>query len=496
MNKAFYTAIFFIALTACTGKKGSGPVDIFSSDRYSWEELDKRTVPQWFDDAKFGIMIHWGPSSVLGLRRGNNYAEWAPRDMYSDGKDFFNNYLDEKYGAHPPDFGYKDFIPLFRAENWDPSAWADLFERAGARYVTMTAEHHDGYAMWDSELTEWCASKIGPGRDLVGDLGIELRKRGIRYAPSYHRERHPSFFAQEMYVVKSDPVPEIAEEIIKMPAATGLYGPFEYSDEFIRDYVARWKEIERKYKPDFMWLDDVPLFYWTEESKNHPQTQKFRNAFLNMIGDYFRAADEWGKDVYLNNKGRHKNWPDGPGCLEMDNMNVDSIAEKWENPATLGTSYGYARDEDTNNAYRSPEDLIHLLCDVVSKNGNLLLNIGPRADGTIPDGMKKRLLAIGEWLQVNGEAIYGTRPWRSFKQEDPDIRFTHKHGFLYAISLEKPSEPFYLNLNGDISPDEIKEVYILGMKEKVEWKPGDKRIKIFPPESIEGKHAWTFKIQL
>jgi alpha-L-fucosidase len=494
LKKLLISILTGALIFGCSGRKNPNPELNQKVNKYTWESLKERPVPKWFDDAKFGIMIHWGPYSVIGHRKGDDYAEWIPYHMYHDGKTFFYDYFKDTYGAHPPEFGYKDIIPLFKAEHWDPDAWAELFYEAGARYVTITAEHHDGYALWDSDLTNWCATKIGPMRDLVGDLGVAVRKKGIKYAPSYHRERHTSFFAEEMYIVKSQALPDIAEEIERMPEAADLYGPFDLSDAFIQDYVARWKEIEQKYKPDFMWIDDVPIFYWTEESKNHQQTQKFKNAFLNMIGDYFSASDEWGKEVYLNNKGKNKNWPDGPGCLEMDNLRLDSIAEKWENPATMGTSYGYAKDEEENEAYKSPTELIHLLCDVVSKNGNLLLNIGPRADGIIPDGMQKRLLAIGEWLKTNGEAIYGTRPWVKCKQDFPDLRFTEKPGVLYAISLEKPVKPFMILLDDSFDASAVKNITLLSMDHKIEWSLEGDGIKIFPPKDIQGDYAWVFKI--
>ncbi|MCP4313662.1 MAG: alpha-L-fucosidase [Bacteroidetes bacterium] len=493
MIKQLSALLFVILISACSGRKNQETTDQ-SADQYTWEDLKKRPVPLWFDDAKFGIMIHWGPYSVIGHRQGDNYAEWAPYHMYHD-HEYFYNYLEETYGAHPPEFGYKDFIPMFKAELWDPDAWAELFHQAGAKYITITAEHHDGYALWDSDITEWCATKTGPMRDLVGDLGEAVRKKGMKYAPSYHRERHNSYFAEEMYVVKSRALPDIAKEIEQMPSAADLYGPFELSDAFIQDYVARWKEIERKYKPDFMWIDDVPIFYKDDESKHHPQTQKFKDAYLNMIGDFFSASDEWGKEVYLNNKGFYKNWPEGPGCLEMDNLRLDSITEKWENPATMGTSYGYARDEEDGETFTSSTELVHLLCDVVSKNGNLLLNIGPRADGTIPDGMKERLLAIGEWLNTNGEAIYGSRPWVEFKQDFPDLRFTQKPGTLYAISMEKPVSPFIILLNDILDVNSLGKITLLGMDKELEWKPEGEGVKIFPPKDIKGKHAWVFKIE-
>lgn len=455
-----------------------------------WKSLKKIPIPSWFDDAKFGIFIHWGAYSVIGYKEGGKgYAEHVPKGMYRK-KDHYYPYLEKRFGAAPPEFGYKDMVAQFKAENWDPDEWARLFRDAGAKYVVLTGEHHDGYALWDSDLTPWCATKVGPMRDLVGDLGKAVRNYGMKYAPSYHRERHPGFFAKEVYAVSSTPQPDIEKEIELMPEAADLYGPFSYTDAFIEDYVARWKEIQDKYQPDFMWIDDVPIFYWTEESKNDPQTKKFKEAFKYMIADYFNAADEWGKEVYLNNKGGHLNFPEGIGCREKDNLKMDKIGPKWENPATLGTSFGYMKAEEDQDAYKSPTELIHLLCDVVSKNGNLLLNIGPRPDGTIPDGMQKRLLAIGEWLTVNGEAIYGTRPWKTFGQQDSQIRFTLKDNVLYAITLEKPDHPILIK-----SVKSCKSISLLGSNEEIKWENGDNGI-LLKPSDMSGKHAWVFKIEM
>ena len=227
----------------------------------SWESLQAMQVPAWFDDGKIGIFIHWGPYSAIGYRKGGRgYAEWVPRMIYRDAKHYYP-YLKERWGAQPPEFGYKDIIPEFTAANWDPAEWAKLFKEVGAHYVVLTAEHHDGWANWDSELTPWNAVDKGPKRDLVGDLGKAVRKQGLKYAPSYHRERHTGFFAKDQYVVYSEPIDDIAEEIKRDPQAALLYGPdFSYNKNYVDDYVARWKEIQEKYNPDMLWMDDFPIY--------------------------------------------------------------------------------------------------------------------------------------------------------------------------------------------------------------------------------------------
>ena len=468
---------------------------------YSWDSLKTHPVPKWFDDAKFGIFIHWGPYSVIGHRKGGSgYAEWTPRNMYKE-PDYYYPYLDERFGGHPPELGYKDIIKRFTAEHFDPQQWAELFEKAGARYVVPVAEHHDGFAMWDSELTPWCATKVGPMRDIIGELGGAVRARGMKYAPSYHRERHPGYYSQTIYAVHTTPFPDIAAEMEAIPETVKLYGPFDYSDAFIADYVARWKELQEKYRPDFMWLDHIPIFHkrWNKEEFDSPQVGKFREACLRMIADYYNAAEQWGKEVCVNNKGpaNGMNWPEGIGFREKDNMKVDSASVgKWENPATLGTSYGYMIDEEKNDAYKSPTELVHLLCDVVSKNGNLLLNIGPRPDGTIPEGMQSRLLAIGKWLNRNGEAIYGTRPWVVFGQEKPTVRFTAKGNTLYAILFEKVDQPFTVSFPQDYRMPNVSGISMLGSHKKIEWHIMDNRIQISPPAEWPGSHAWTFKIEI
>ena len=436
----------------------------------TWESLQEMPVPAWFDDGKIGIFIHWGPYSAIGYRRGGSgYSEHVPKLIYRDPKHYYP-YLKERWGAHPPEFGYKDIIPEFKAENWDPAAWASLFKEVGATYVVMTAEHHDGWANWDSDLTPWNAVDKGPKRDLVGDLGKALRKEGLKYAPSYHRERHTGFFAKDQYVVHSEPIDDIAEEIKRDPEAAMLYGPdFSYSKNYVDDYVARWKEIQEKYNPDMLWMDDFPIYTRdgnrVRKGQAKPEIQYLDDALRGMITGFMNHGAARGQAVYVNNKGGQRNWPDGVGCLEKDNLKMKVIGPKWQSCTTFGTSFGYLEGD----RYKSIEDVMHEMVEVISRNGNFLVNIGPKADGTIPAPQVERLRAMGTWLKINGAAIYGSRYWKVCDQENEHLAFTTKGKNLYAIKLAKPTKPFTIEATAGWSADTVKSVKLLGSPGDVQW---------------------------
>ena len=462
----------------------------------SWESLQKMPVPAWFDDGKIGIFIHWGPYSVIGYRRGGSgYSEHVPKLIYRDPKHYYP-YLKERWGAHPPEFGYKDIIPEFKAENWDPAAWASLFKEVGATYVVMTAEHHDGWANWDSDLTPWNAVDKGPKRDLVGDLGKALRKEGLKYAPSYHRERHTGFFAKDQYVVHSEPIDDIAEEIKRDPEAAMLYGPdFSYSKNYVDDYVARWKEIQEKYNPDMLWMDDFPI-YTRDGNKVRagtakPEIQYFDDALRGMITGFMNHGAARGQAVYVNNKGGQRNWPDGVGCLEKDNLKMKVIGPKWQSCTTFGTSFGYLEGD----RYKSIEDVMHEMIEVISRNGNFLVNIGPKADGTIPEPQVERLRAMGTWLKINGNAIYGSRYWKVCDQQNEHLAFTTKGKNLYAIKLAKPTKPFTIDATAGWSADTVKSVKLLGSPGDVQWQMTPAGLHITPPAQLgTSNYAWSFEI--
>lgn len=501
MNTTFSSTILLvlIPLTVSAEEPNVPEKQGATEARYdgSWESLQTMPVPAWFDDGKIGIFIHWGPYSVIGYRKGGRgYSEHVPKMIYADAAHYYP-WMKERWGKTPPEFGYKDIIPEFKAEKWDPDAWAKLFADVGFKYCVMTAEHHDGWANWDSELTPWNAMDKGPKRDLVGDLGKALKKHGLKFAPSFHRERHDTFFAKRLYVVDAEPQDDIAEEIRRVPEAASLYGPFGLTKEFVDDYVARWKEIQTKYEPDFLWIDDIPI--WTRDGnqvlagKAKPEVQYFYDQCRLMITDFMNDGAARGAEVYVNNKGGNRNWPDGVGCLEKDNLKLKVIGPKWESCTTFGTSFGYLEGD----RYKSIESVIHEMVEVISRNGNFLVNIGPKADGTIPEPQMERLMAMKEWLKINGDAIYGTRYWKVSQQKNEHLAFTTKGKTLYAIRLKDPTTPFTIEDGAYFLKSGVKSVRLLGHPhdDAVDWSIGPDGLNIKPPRnSGKSQYAWVFEI--
>lgn len=410
----------------------------------TWESLSGYQVPQWYQKAKFGIFIHYGVFCVPAYG-----SEWYAYAMYhkemSDGGKNIYEYHRKHYGDHAV-FGYKDFIPMFRAENFNADEWVSLFKQAGAKYMIPVAEHHDGFQLYDSDLSDWNSVKMGPRRDILGELKQAAQAQGLIFAASSHRAEHWWFMCGGMTF----------ECDVSSGKYADLYGPakpydksgildFEHptepDEDFLKDWLARTCELVDRYRPRVVYFD-----WWIEQPAFKPYLKKF-------AAYYYNRAAEWGEEVVINYK--HDAFLLGTAVYDVERGQLTDIRpDKWQTDTSMTTNaWCYTQD----NQYKDACTLICDMIDVVSKNGNMLLNVGPKADGTIPDEDRNILLEIGRWMQANGEGIYGTRYWKVYGEgtaevvEGPhsehlrkaytseDIRYTMKNDTLYAFHL-KPSE--------------------------------------------------------
>ena len=470
--------------------------------RPDYESLDKYQTPEWFRDAKFGIFIHWGVYSVPAYGR-----EWYPREMYIEGSDI-NKHQVATYGPLNK-FGYKDFIPMFKAEHFDAGQWAHLFKESGARYVVPVFEHHDGFAMYDSGLSDWTVAKMGPRRDTAGELEKAVRAEGMYFGASSHRVEH-DFFMGEGRKIDSD---------VNDPKYAAFYGPahaywheadsdnslafdFTYlAADYANDWLARSAEIVTKYHPDIMYFD-----WWIGQPG-------LRNYLTKFAAYYYNASLQYGNHVgVINYKYYAMDEPSAVLDVERGEL-ADIRSLPWQTDTSISNhSWGYIR----NDTFKIPSTIVHELVDIVSKNGNLLLNIGPRPDGTIPDEVQQVLLSVGGWLKVNGEAIYGTRPWIIYgegptrKDNGPfsdsrdgnytaqDFRFTVKKHTLYAIELGWPEngEAVIQSLGSNAVTSKISSVSLLGSAAKLDFHQDAAGLHIKVPTTAPGQYAYSYKIDI
>ena len=478
------------------------PAGPFTAD---WDSLGAYRVPEWYRDAKFGIFIHWGVFSVPAFD-----SEWYPRNMYVQGSAVFKHHA-ETYGPQAK-FGYKDFVSMFRAEHFDPDAWVDLFARAGARYVVPVAEHCDGFAMYNSDVDPWNAAKMGPKRDVVGELAAATRKRGLHFGASSHRAEHwwwydggmtfDSDVRDPQYAVLYGPAqPETlpGDDPAKEPDPNHLEKWLAPDRAFMDDWLARSTEIVDKYHPDFMYFD-----WWIGQ----PAFQGYLKRFAAY---YYNQAARRHEPIVLTYK--MNDFPENAAVLDIERGKLDAIRLlPWQTDTSVSIhSWGYVQ----NDSYRTAKSLIDELVDVVSKNGNLLLNVGPKADGTIPGEARKILLEIGAWLQTNGEAIYGSRPWLVYgegptkvtssaldtdRQEytAQDIRYTTHNGALYAIALGWPPggelRLHSLYRGNPYLAGDVCSVRLLGSDGDVKWTLEDDGLHIKLPQHQPDEPAFTFRI--
>jgi len=438
------------------------------------ESLRKHKAPQWFEDAKFGIFIHWGPYAVPAFHEW--YVEFiSPKAQfgfmyggppYTATRDnlpeelFRAGIREEAYRYHlqnwGPNFAYDDFIPMFKAEKFDPDAWARLFQEAGARYVVFTAKHGDEFAMWPSKFTKRNAMEMGPHRDLAGDLTRAVRKLGLKMG-FYHNTTYtfwdPRYPGRDWVQYMNNSI----KELIDLYHPDILWGDVRVGP--VRD--ARGNPLPADY-----WGSKEVLAYFYNHSPNPEEVV---------------ANDRWGLDTDGKILGDFHT----PERTRMQRISL----EKWETCDSLDpTSWGYNRRLPISQ-YMTANELVDYLVDVVSKNGNLLINVGPTAEGVIPPVMQQTLRGVGEWLRVNGEAIYGTRPWETFK--DGNVRFTRKGNTLYAIALEWPEEELRLT---SLAGKPVLKVELLGSSEAIAWKAEPDALVIQPPSRRPCKYAYAFRI--
>jgi alpha-L-fucosidase len=469
--------------------QSSQPPPVETDPRWQQVRSLYKNVPRWLQDGKFGIYAHWGVYCVPAW--GN---EWYPRNMYRSNQPEFQHQR-TMYGDQSK-FGYKDFIPMFKAGKWDPAEWASLYKASGAKYAGPVGEHHDGFSLWDSQVNRWNSVKMGPKRDIVKELTTAIRKEGLHVFISLHHEYN---------LLHTDGAngyfPKIAGFDTADPAYRDLYGNYATADEAYGIWLKKTIEVVDKYQPDELYFDshlyDIP--------------EAIR---VQMALHYYGAAAKRRKEVTISYK--HNGMPPGTAMFDVELGGLADIrAEAWQTDESIGNP-GWCWVEGFK--VKPFGLLLRYLIDNVSKNGALLLNVAPHADGTIPDDQKAILMSFGKWLHTNGEAIYGTRPWTHFKegefqiqtdrrrptpltarQQTPtgqDFRFTTKGNTLYAIAMDWPGEQAVITSLADgTAPGKVARVELLGHRGRLKFTQDREGLKIKLPPPPTSEVAHTFKIE-
>ncbi len=470
------------------------PVEAQEVYEPTWKSLNKFMTPQWLRDGKFGIYTHWGVYSVPA--QGPN-GTWYANQVYVNPASPQRKYHEATYGKLE-DFGYKDFIPMFTGEKFNAEEWADLFEKAGARFAGPVAEHHDGFAMWNTKYTEWNAVKMGPKRDVVGELSKAIRNHNMKFLTAFHH-------AEEWFYFPTwDKRYDCGD-----PKYSSLYGPIHEPGErpskaFLEQWQNKITEVIGLYEPDFIWFD-FGLELIAESYKKE------------MLANYYNWAVKNRKEVVVSYKGH--DLPPGTGLVDYEQGQEGELTYyEWITDTSIddGQGWGYVK----GLGFKSVDNLIDNLVDRVSKNGYLLLNVGPKPDGTIPEEARQRLLAMGEWLRMNGEAIYGTSAWviagegptklggagENVEKNDliytgQDFRFTVKDDNLYVIALDWPGEKMLIKSFAPkgktwagLYPSEITSITMLGDGKELKWEMTKEGLIIETPKTKPCEHAYAIKI--
>ncbi len=468
----------------------------------NWQSLMNHKTPDWYYNGKFGIFIHWGIYSVPAM--GN---EWYPRNMYIQGSVEYEHHI-KTFGEHK-NFGYKDFIPMFKASAFSADEWAEAFRNAGAQFVMPVAEHHDGFAMYSTEFNRWNAKNMGPCRDVMAELKSAVERNNMTFCLSNHRAEHYFFlnggrrFDSDLNNPETEdfygPAVDSDELLGDMGSSTESVDGEEPSEEWLKDWLCRICEMVDKFQPKIVYFD-----WWIQNKAFKPYLKKF-------AAYYYNRALEWGAEVTINYK--HNAFAPGVATLDIERGALGGISPfPWQTDTSIGKlSWGYRKD----NKYKSTYDIATTLIDVVSKNGMLLLNVGPKSDGTITDEELTVLREIGQWLKVNGEGIYGTTPWLKYREgeakvasgafsegdvpyTDKDFRFTYKNGAVYAFCMN-PSENKSVtvkSLAAGFRGTLVKKVTVLANGEEPEFSADENGLHFTLSSAVSGGLPVCYKIEL
>jgi len=422
----------------------------------NWESLDTRKVPEWFVDAKLGIFIHWGVYSVPAWGPKGSYSEWYWSYLRDTTSATYKHHV-KLYGK---DFKYQDFAPMFKAELFDADKWAELFVKSGAKYIVPTSKHHEGFCLWPSPQSfNWNSVDIGPHKDLLGELTAAGRKRGLEMG-----------FYYSLYE---------------------WFNPMyrnNFEDFVNSHFIPQFKDVVTRYKPSIIFADGE----WEKTSAQWKTPELIAWLYNESdVKDHVVINDRWGSET--------RSYHGGYFCTEYGGLANKEMTEEhpWEENRGIGASFGFNRNEDFED-YRSPSELINILTTTVSQGGNLLLDIGPNADGTIPVIMQERLLQIGNWLKINGEAIYSSRTYRTWNDGD-NIRFTQSKDskYLYMIVLNKLDKNIKTKKVSIINDSKIK---MLGVDQNLNYTYNNNELSIEIPESIfinkPCDYAWVLKMEM
>lgn len=439
--------------------------------------LRRHPVPDWFHNAKLGIFIHWGLFSVPGWApitgeldkvvqeqgweawfANNPYAEWYSNSLRIDGSST-QRYHAATYG----DLAYDDFVPQFdtAAAAWDAQAWATLFRQVGARYVVPVTKHHDGFLLWPSTQTAPGKGRYRAERDLIGELAQAVRSEGMRFGLYYSGGLDWNF--------EATPIRDL----------TSLMAAVPQSEAYAAYATAHWRELIERYQPSILWND----IGYPAVADTAALFAEYYDAYPDgVINDRFRQAPPAADGEETD--GRHYDF------RTPEYTSYDTVTPyKWEATRGIGFSFGFNRNEGPEQ-HVTVERLVRMFVDIVSKNGNLLLNVGPEADGTIPALQRERLEGLGRWLQTNGEAIFDTRPWHTAEATTADnmpLRFTRKNDVLYAIVLDTPSGR-ELGLRGLRAHPET-HARLLGRDDELAWRQDGEQLTISLPPDLAAAPA-------